>query len=481
MSDGKSGPPAGEADDPEARFDPRVRYYRELLRAHIEGRPLILCMGVVAGMTATVRELAELGAGPFCLLAYGIGAGALPDPAIAEWHVVCDVPEGLTLSEEIIVYNRALDALPEAVVKAVRAFDPDGRALVVPGLAVDFDAIDGRPNMAPRQPAWIALEDKTVIDALWDRIGVPRVESRVVPVAEAPRAHAALDVGLGTVWAADARDGFNGGASGTRWLRDASLFDDALAFFATRADTLRVMPFLEGIPCSIHGMILGDDIIVLRPCEMVVMRQVGESRFRYAGAATLWDPAPADREAMRTTARKVAEGLRALYGYRGMFTIDGIMTADGFRPTELNPRFGAASTVQARSLAGLPLFMLDLLARSGVAVEWKAAGFESLIVGAADKNRQGGGWSIAGGHRDDSETRSLVWTGETYRFAAEGEAADASLMVGPAPGGTFSRFVPTAGSVPVGQSIAPRVIEAFKLAEQMGAVMGTLEAAKSVR
>ncbi len=464
-----------------APFAPEVQFYRDQIAARVAGRPIILCLGVVAAMKGLVDDLAQMGAGPFCLLAYAEGAGALPDPAQAEWHVVCDLPAGLTISEELNHYNRALCSLPPAVVAAVEAFDPHKRAVVLPGFATDFDHIAGRPNVGRRQPAWIALEDKTVIDALWDDLGVPRVESAVVPVDAAPAAHRALDVGLGTVWAADARDGFNGGAAGTRWIRDAALFDEALAFFGPRADSVRVMPFLEGIPCSIHGMVLGDDIIALRPCEMVVMRQVGDSRFRYAGASTFWDPPAADRAEMRRTARVVAAGLKARHGYRGMFTVDGVMTAEGFRPTELNPRFGAASQLQAGSLTGLPLLLLDLFARGGADFDWRAAALESMIVEAADAHRRGGGWTAAGGRRSDSITHAIVWTGEAYRIAKEGETADGSLMVGPTAHGTFSRFSAAADRTPIGPSIAPRTIEAFRLAETLGAEIGPLEPAQDVR
>lgn len=465
----------------ETAFDPRVQFYRDQIAARVAGRPMILCLGVVAAMRGLVEDLAAMGAGPFCLLAYAEGAGALPDPEKAEWHLVCDLPDGLGVSEELNVYNRALQNLPEAVVAAVEAFDPQKRAIVLPGFATDFDHIAGRPNVGRRQPAWIALEDKTVIDALWDRLGIPRVPSAVVPVAEAPAAHHALDGGLGTVWAADAREGFNGGAAGTRWIRDGAFFDEALAFFGPRADTVRVMPFLEGIPCSIHGMVLGDDIIALRPCEMVVMRQRGDTRFRYAGASTFWDPPAADREQMRQIARTVAAGLKAQYGYRGMFTVDGVMTADGFRPTELNPRFGAASQLQAGSLTGLPLLLLDLFARGGADFDWRAAELEQMIVEAADANRRGGGWTAAGGARSDSVTHDVVWTGEAYRIAHEGETADGNLMVGPTTHGTFSRFMAVAARTPIGPSIAPRTIEAFRLAETLGAEIGPLEPAKDVR
>ena len=47
--------------------------------------------------------------------------------------------------------------------------------------------LDGRPFLAHRRPEWLALEDKTVVDAVWDRAGVERAPAVVVP-AEAARA-----------------------------------------------------------------------------------------------------------------------------------------------------------------------------------------------------------------------------------------------------------------------------------------------------
>ena len=81
---------------------------------------------------------------------------------------------------------------------------------------------ESRP-VAERQPygtrpsAWTVLEDKVRIDAFWDAVGLPRAPSRIVPADyRAIRAAAdTLDRGGGTVWAADARDGLNGGGLGS--------------------------------------------------------------------------------------------------------------------------------------------------------------------------------------------------------------------------------------------------------------------------
>jgi hypothetical protein len=76
------------------------------------------------------------------------------------------------------------------------------------------------------------------------------------------------------------------------------------------AHKARVKPFLAGIPCSIHGKVFEDHVLAFRPCELVVLRPRGSPRFRYAPAASFWDPPPADRAAMRQMARQVGVHLR---------------------------------------------------------------------------------------------------------------------------------------------------------------------------
>ena len=121
-----------------------------------------------------------------------------------------------------------------------------------------------------------------------------------------------LDGGLGTVWSGDAREGFNGGGEYVRWVRDDWQARDASDFFAEHCDRVRVMPFLDGVPCSIHGVVFPDGVAALRPVEMLTLRTTDDNarhRFVYGGMSTHWDPPVADREAMRP-ARRVAARLR---------------------------------------------------------------------------------------------------------------------------------------------------------------------------
>ncbi|MFL6250741.1 MAG: hypothetical protein ACJ75N_09480, partial [Actinomycetes bacterium] len=136
-----------------------------------------------------------------------------------------------------------------------------------------------------------------------------RVPSEVVAAEpEALRAAARRrDRGAGTAWAGDARQGFSGGAFCLRWIPDEQDAAEAAAFLAARCGQVRVMPFLEGIPSSIHGIVFPGAVATSRPVEMITLRRPGSTRLHHAGAATFWDPPDEDRAVMRDLARRVGE------------------------------------------------------------------------------------------------------------------------------------------------------------------------------
>ena len=47
--------------------------------------------------------------------------------------------------------------------------------------------------------------------------------------------------------------------------------------------------------------------------------------------------------------------LRAEVDYRGAFSLDGVMTSEGFRPTEINPRVSVGLGVQVGGIDDIPL------------------------------------------------------------------------------------------------------------------------------
>ncbi|MDX6372051.1 MAG: hypothetical protein QOD98_1039, partial [Nocardioidaceae bacterium] len=310
------------------------------------GHPVIIGPGVLAGFAKFVEWFHELGC-PVLMVATSRGVGPLPPEGSYEVFWL-DPPATASLTEELRLHDRMVHRLSDDLRAAVDAFDAERRGLwyTTPFVTTD-EPVDGRPVTGGRPASLLALEDKLLADPIWDAAEVERAPYRIVDLADdaaLDSATAELCTGLGAVWSGDARDGFNGGGNYVRWLRDDRDRAEAAAFFRPRCDRVRVLPFLEGVPCSIHGFVLPDGTAALRPVEIVTRRDPAARTMTYSGLGTTWDPPWADREVMRDAARRVGAHLQRDHDYRGAFGIDGVLTAEGFRPTELNTRMSAGAT-----------------------------------------------------------------------------------------------------------------------------------------
>jgi hypothetical protein len=443
-------------------------HWTDVVRPVVAGRKIVLTGSPVAGQAGLVAQVRSLGATDVFVLGDGMGTGTLPE---CDWYAL--EVKGDSLLEAMRHGQALLADLPPAAAAALDAFDPGREALVIGTFLNELPAVAGRPCLAWRRPEWVALEDKVIVDELWDALGVERVASRVVPVAELP------DDEPGTVWAGDAREGFNGGAELVRPIRNAADAAAARSFLAAHCDRARVMPFLEGIPCSIHGFVFPDYVAALRPVEMVTLRRGGE--FFYAGAATYWDPPAADRDTMRAIARRVGAELRQRVDFRGAFTVDGVLTSDGFRPTELNPRMGAGLGVIARGAPDLPLDLVNQSLLAGIDADYRPRDLETHIVEVADACRAGGTWKVLDAPLDQA-TLEVTWDGTDWRKTADGATADATVMTGPSSVGGFLRLTLDPARTPAGPSIAPRAAAFYRFCDaELGTEIGPLDHAIEAR
>jgi hypothetical protein len=450
----------------------------EMTRSLVAGRRVILAGFPVAATAPTVTMLRSLGSERCFVLGPMIGTGEMPDDADAEWlSLDIETPETMTVFRR---FEQAMAHPSADVTAALDRYDPHRDALV---LVAPYDVsavVAGRPAFGGRRAEWVALEDKTTNDALFDRAGIARPPSAVVSAtdrAALAAAAARLDAGAGTVWAGDARDGFNGGGTLVRWVTGPDQAEAAQARLAAQCDHVRVAPFLDGVPCSIHGLVTHDGIAVFRPVEMVTLRTADPHGFRYGGAATFFDPPDPDREVMRGVARRVGARLRDEVGFLGTYGVDGVLTSDGFLPTELNPRFGGGLGAIARALPDLPLLPLHWAAAAGQTLPVSAGEIELALLSAADARRAGGGWVMVNARLDETCERPVVV--RDGRCEPAGEAvADGTLQVGPSAEGGFVRFTADPDRTPVGPSIAPRVCAVLAWAdEEYGLGLGPLEPA----
>ena len=219
------------------------------------------------------------------------------------------------------------------------------------------------------------------------------------------------------------------------------------------------MPFLDGLACSVHGIVLPDGVAVLRPVEMVTLRR--GRQFVYAGCASYWDPPQEIREQMRSTARAVGVRLAEEIDFRGTFTVDGVVTEDGFWPTELNPRFGAGINTIARA-SGLPILLLNDLITASHDLDRSAMAVEADLLERADAQRGGGTWM-----------RGLTHTADPGPCEVDGHTVTV--------GTRMVRCVWNPTTTPVGPSTAPRACEFWRYAaREFGADIGPLSPAPDV-
>ena len=439
--------------------------YRDVVDRVMRRHKWIVCADVAAGFTQAVRAMREKGYPRPLLLSGSTGSGDLP--AEEDCELVILGVRSDTMMGGIRAYHEALRRLPQWALDRIEAWDPAGEAKVLSSFLDTAVEIAGRPCWGARPAAWLALEDKTEVDDLWEAAEVDHAPSLVVPAEMHALVAAARRLGgaAGTVWAGDNREGWHGGAEYTRFVADPDDAAPTIEFMSGHCDRVRVMPFLEGVPCSIHGMVFPDAVAAFRPVEMIVFRVPGSDRFRYGSVATSWDPPDEVREEMRAAARRVGAHLRDLAAFRGVFTMDGVVTADGWLPTELNPRFGAGMMPAARA-ADLPLLGISRLLIAGETEGLDPVEIERIAVTAADERRHLGGFTTVVRDIPATETHRVLWDGVTVRPAGP-DQANATLERGPAASGGLVRFTLDPEQVVPGVQAAPVVAAAFAAADAL--------------
>jgi hypothetical protein len=431
----------------------------------------ILTLDAAAGATRMVERMRDQGASEIMIVAALEGVGEVP--TVDRIHYTR--ASGDSIMQGVRAYVHSIDDPSDSLLRAVDQFDPEGTALVLnPGFSRSM-TLFGRASYGSRKPQWRDLEDKMIVDELWDAAGVNRAPSAIVAMAEAPAASEKLQSDLGTVWAGDNKEGWHGGGEYVRWVRDANDQANAFEWFSKHADRVRVMPFLDGLPCSIHGIVTGNGVAVFNPVELTILRHVDRAALYYAQGANFWNPPDAVRDEMRSAARSVGDLLADRYGYFGAFGIDGICTKDGFRPTELNPRISLGHAVHALA-AEIPIGGIERgLIAGDLAID--ATDLETTVLDAAQSKRRGGAMFHLDGSYPAARTGFRIVDDVAVTAEVE-ESNDGTMELGEAAFGSaiFAQF--DSDGTPIGPSIAPRAVAILNLARDLWNVQAPdLEAA----
>ena len=447
--------------------------FEALVRDDYADKRWILCAEVAAAATNLVTFLGDNGAGDLFLLCGGRGVGDIPD--IPTYTLGTS---GDTIMSGIRAFESAVVHLPDEALAALDQFDPGSDAHVLFAGFESHTEIAGRPVFAPRRPDWHAIEDKIGVLDIWREANIAVAPHQVVDASHAnlADAHHALDQGSGTVWVADNRTGWHGGGEYLRWVQTPDQLATAVDFMIRNAYQVRVMPFLQGIPCSIHGFVTAHDMAVFRPVEMLTLWRADQ--LVYSGLATTWDPSPGDRDVMRAAAMAVGDVMRSTVSYRGPFSLDGIMAADGFRPTEINPRPSTGLGIQLGEISDIPLGALTRHLTAHPDADIDTVDLEHRILTHADRRRSSRAMFFTERQLPSEQHRVRI----SDRAVIADESGPIELSAGPALHGgiVFARSEP--GVVAAGSSFAPVVARLAPYVEAwLGIEIGDLDYATDVR
>lgn len=456
------------------------------------GHPVVVITDILANARSRVQFLLRTGVED--ILVVSVAEGSHPLDAPVQSVVAGRRHQRVgSMTDEIREWRLMVTDPPQHLVDAINRFDPDRRALVLSQVPFPVQQFLGRRGYGGRKPRYAELEDKTLSLEMWQAAGIRCAAEQNAPADfdSVWQTHQNLDVGAGTVWSADASDGFNGGSDLVSWVRTREDAESSFELIGTKSRQVRVMPFLEGVPCSIHGIVLDDGVIVLRPVELVILRpRDGSLRFVYAGISTGWDPPGTDRQEMRQAAERVGQLLARRHRYRGAFSIDGLLTEDGFMPNELNPRFSRGLAMMDQGMPALSLERLHDLAMEHIELGVPAEQIEATVLAECDHTRQSLLYAATADARADAETLLRV-TWRAGQLSLNASTAESPGALEPAEATGWLRLDPALqgnmirldlDETPPDLYVAPMTAQALRLAdERWGTDFGDLHAAPQMR
>src|SRR5690606_829840 len=122
--------------------------------------------GVLAGMTPIVAELRAAGVSRMLLIPTSTGTGPIPEGDDVDVRI-CELPSVAGATAHFRQEEQFFSDPPARLVELVHARVDAGAAL----LGQPFSAMQNVgpfPVFGRRRPEWVALEDKTTVDELFD-------------------------------------------------------------------------------------------------------------------------------------------------------------------------------------------------------------------------------------------------------------------------------------------------------------------------
>jgi hypothetical protein len=171
---------------------------------------------------------------------------------------------------------------------------------------------------------------------------------------------------------------------------------------------------------------------------------------------------------MRQLARRLGQHLATEFGYRGAYGIDGVMTVEGFRVTELNPRLSGGMTRLGRAIPEAQLELVQLNALLGRDIGITAAAYEEKVTRLADQTRFVDAMAISKTLDSRSSFEVPVTVGvDRLEVAGADDDVIGAVTRGPSPMGTYIRLTTLPGVIALGDRAAPLSVLLHEFADRM--------------
>ena len=372
---------------------------------------------------------------------------------------VVELPE-CTLAFELRAYHNALQQIGETQQADIDAFDPECQAIVMGAFWFELSSVAGRRVFGQRQPSWILYEDKCAVSLIWDRANIVQAKSEIIP-ALCLREGPPEGWNYPFVLSGDSLNGITGGGSHVRAIHSIEQLEAHRPFFESDCSQLRLMEYIDGISCSIHGMVVDNVVLSSIPIEMVVVPRT-DGKFMYMGASTHWEPTPSEQAHLQETVRKVGHALREEADFRGTFTLDGVLKNGQFYPTEINTRAGAG-IFALYSESHTLYYLLDLMLKDGQPSDLDISALQDWMYTTADSNRSTRAW---GGAEIDgecpNETHSLTFQAGKWLRIDDGAEGATTLSISEGPTGAFMMLAISSETLTRGELLNPYVQAAME-------------------
>ena len=155
--------------------------YREQIAEVVKSYRWIVAIDILVAAFHFGKELTELGVEEILLLSAARGSGEMDDRFP---FINLQVTGQNGIMEGIYAAEEAFQNLSADVLAQIDAFDPKRKAMVLRTIFGSPKPIAGRRVFGAREEIWCSLEDKIIVDQLWDDAGVSRMPSKVLLLSE---------------------------------------------------------------------------------------------------------------------------------------------------------------------------------------------------------------------------------------------------------------------------------------------------------